>query len=93
MHILQTNTFKKVAKKLHPNQKDCLDNAIRIILSDPLVGIEKVGDLSNIRVYKFRMIEQHTILAYMYNQREQSIILLALGSHENFYRDLKTQLD
>ncbi|MCC8484074.1 MAG: type II toxin-antitoxin system RelE/ParE family toxin [Rickettsia endosymbiont of Labidopullus appendiculatus] len=88
--------LKKVAKKLHPNQKYCckycLDKAIRIILFEPLIGIEKVGDLSIIRVHKFRMIEQHAIFAYMYNQQEQSIILLALGSHENFYRDLQTQL-
>ena len=92
MRILQTNGFKKTVKKLHANQKDCLDDTILVILSDPLIGTEKIGDLSNVRIYKFRMIEQLTLLAYIHNPEDSSIILLALGSHENFYRDLKTQL-
>jgi mRNA-degrading endonuclease YafQ of YafQ-DinJ toxin-antitoxin module len=92
MRILQSTIFKKVAKKLHVNQKACLDDAVRVLLSDPLIGIEKIGDLTNVRVYKFRMIDQLTLLAYKYDKQDSSIILLALGSHENFYRDLKTQL-
>lgn len=93
MRILQTATFKKAVKKLHANQKACLDDAVRILLADPLLGIEKIGDLANIRVYKFRMLDQLTLLAYQYNKQDLSIILLALGSHENFYRNLKNQLD
>lgn len=92
MQIFQTTVFKKAVKKLHANQKTCLDNAVKALVSNPLLGEEKIGDLSNIRVYKFRMIDQLTLLAYKYNKEEFSIILLSLGSHENFYRDLKTQL-
>lgn len=92
MQILQTSIFKKVEKKLHTNQKICLDKAVNTIITNPLIGAEKIGDLANIRIYKFRMLEQLTLLAYIYNQEKSSIILLALGSHENFYRDLKNQL-
>jgi hypothetical protein len=47
MQILQTTIFKKAVKKLHANQKICLDNAVKALLTDPLLGIEKVGDLSS----------------------------------------------
>jgi len=40
-----------------------------------------------IRVYKFKMQNQLTLLAYLLSQEQ--ITLLALGSHENFYQDLK----
>jgi mRNA-degrading endonuclease YafQ of YafQ-DinJ toxin-antitoxin module len=93
MQILQSSTFKKAVKKLHTNQKTALDNAVRIILSNPLIGSEKVGDLASVRIYKFRMIEQLTLLAYKYDEQNSSITLLALGVHENFYRDLKNQIN
>jgi mRNA-degrading endonuclease YafQ of YafQ-DinJ toxin-antitoxin module len=92
MRILQTNGFKKTVKKLYANQIDCLDNAIIAISTNPLIGVQKVGDLSGVRIYKFHMIEQLVLLAYTYNVQDSSIILLALGAHENFYRGLKTQL-
>ncbi len=92
MQIFQTNVFKKAVKKLHANEKTCLDNAIKPLFTNPLLGVEKVGDLSSIRVYKFHIIKCLTLLAYKYNKSESSITLLALGSHENFYRDLKTQI-
>jgi hypothetical protein len=92
MQILQSITFKKSIKKLHINKKICLDNAVRSILANPLIGEVKIGDLASIRVYKFHMVNQLTLLAYKYNEQAPSIILLALGSHENFYRDLKNQL-
>lgn len=91
MQILQTAIFKKAVKKLHANQKSCLDQAIKALLSDPLLGAQKIGDLSDIRVYKFHMINCLALLAYKYDKQESSIILLAIGSHENFYRDLKKQ--
>lgn len=48
MNVIQTSLFKKTVKKLHPNQKKDLDNAIKAIINNP-----------------------------------------SLGTHENFYRDLK----
>jgi hypothetical protein len=90
MRILQSSVFSKTVKKLHANQKVCLDEAVRDILSDPLIGVLKVGDLASVRVYKFRMLNQLTLLAYQHTAPD-TIVLLALGSHENFYRDLKLQ--
>jgi mRNA-degrading endonuclease YafQ of YafQ-DinJ toxin-antitoxin module len=89
MEILQTPTFVRQTKKLHLNQKKDLDNAIKAIINDPLIGELKKGDLNGVQVYKFRMINQLTLLAYEYFEEKLQLILLALGSHENFYRDLK----
>jgi mRNA-degrading endonuclease YafQ of YafQ-DinJ toxin-antitoxin module len=93
MQILQTNIFKKAVKKLHANQKICLDNAVKALVINPLLGVEKMGDLSSVRVYKFRMVDCLTLLAYQYDEQKLFMMLLALGSHENFYQNLKTQIN
>lgn len=89
MNVNENKTFTEVVKKLHPNQKKDLDKAVKIIISDPGIGDAKVGDLSGIFVYKFKMVKQITLIAYTYNDQIITLTLLKLGSHENFYRDLK----
>jgi mRNA interferase YafQ len=91
MNILQTPTFSKQVKKLHSNQKKYLDIAIKEIVEDPSVGEMKKGDLNGIQVHKFKMVGQLTLLAlaYEFHGNELCLVLLALGTHENFYRDLK----
>lgn len=89
MKIVQTNQFKKEIKKLHPNQKRDVDEAVKAIMKSPDLGQPKVGDLAGILVYKFKMTNQLTLLAYTYQNQTITLTLLALGTHENFYRDLK----
>jgi len=89
MIVNQSKSFKKASEKLHRNQKDCLNRIIKIIVDDPSIGDSKIGDLSGIYVYKFKMINQETLLAYFYNHQTSTLTLLKLGPHENFYRDLK----
>ncbi|HIJ85742.1 MAG TPA: type II toxin-antitoxin system RelE/ParE family toxin [Magnetococcales bacterium] len=89
MRILQSCLFKNAVKRLHANQKCDLDEAVRAIAADPVIGEAKVGDLAGVRVFKFKMTHQSTLLAYEYEDAEGSLRLLALGSHENFYRNLK----
>jgi len=88
MRILVTPTFERATKKLHRPQKEALDTAVRAVAADVLIGEEKVGDLAGVRVYKFRMTNQLCLLSYRVLD-ENSIKLLTVGSHENFYRDLK----
>ncbi|VAW84472.1 hypothetical protein MNBD_GAMMA18-1341 [hydrothermal vent metagenome] len=89
MRVIQTNVFSKTIKKLHANQKSDLDKAVKSIMKDPNIGQSKTGDLSNVLVYKFKMVKQLTLLAYTYEDQTITLTLLALGMHENFYRDLK----
>ena len=67
--VVQTASFKKAAKKLHQNQKADLDNAVRDLMRDPLLGEQKKGDLSFMRVHKFKMVKQLTLQGYSYEER------------------------
>ena len=88
MRLLVTSTFERIVKKLHRQQKAELDEAVRTISRAPEIGEAKVGDLAGVQVYKFKMINQLCLLAYRALD-PQTIKLLMVGPHENFYRDLK----
>lgn len=79
--------FKKAYKKLPSSHKSTVNEAVRTIVNNPKVGEEKKGDLAGVYVYKFKMNHQQFLLAYEWDPTLR--ILLALGVHENFYRDLK----
>jgi len=85
--VRQSAMFKRAYKRLHPNQKVDVDAAVAAIVRDPTVGVGKRGDLVGVYVYKFKCNGQLTLLAYEYDP--VSRLLLLLGSHENFYRNLK----
>lgn len=87
--VLQTPTFKKSVKKLKANQKKELDNAVKALMDKPTLGEQKRGDLGYLRVYKFKMNKQLTLLGYSFDDGALILELIALGSHENFYRDVK----
>ena len=89
MRVLETSRFRRTVKKLHKNQKQDLDEAVRILISHPEAGEKKMGDLAGIQVYKFKMAGQLTLLAYQYDDEVITLTLLTFGSHENFYRDSK----
>ena len=88
MRILVTPTFERAVKKLHKQQKAALDEAVRAIVGQPEAGETKVGDLAGVQVYKFRMGNLLCLLAYRILD-ENTLKLLMVGPHENFYRDLK----
>lgn len=58
-------------------------------MKNPLLGKQKKGDLAFLRVYKFKMTKQLTLLGYSYEDGNVILELINLGSHENFYRDIK----
>lgn len=57
-------------------------------MKNPALDQPKVGDLAGILVDK-KMIDQLTLLAYTYQTQTITLTLLALGTYENLYRDLK----
>ena len=87
--VLQTPTFKKSVKKLKQNQKNDLDIAIKALMAKPSLGEQKKGDLAFLRVYKFKMNKQLTLIGYSFDDGTLTLELMALGSHENFYRNIK----
>jgi hypothetical protein len=45
---------------------------------------QKKGDLAYLRVFKFKMVEQLTLLGYSYVDDDIVLELVNIGSHENF---------
>ena len=86
--VLQTRRFSRQYKKLHDNTAD-VDSAVDEVRQNPEIGERKKGDLAALRVYKFRSAGQMYLLGYTLDESVRLIYLEAVGSHENFYRDLK----
>lgn len=90
--ILVTPTFARAIKKMHAKDKLIVDKAVKAIAGNPSIGEEKKGDLAGILVHKFKINKQEVLLAYQLHPDKispLSVLLLSLGSHENFYTDLK----
>jgi mRNA-degrading endonuclease RelE of RelBE toxin-antitoxin system len=90
--VLVTPTFVRAIKKLHAKDKLAVDKAVKAIASNAAIGDEKKGDLAGTFVYKFKINKQEVLLAYRLAPDKfapESVQLLNIGSHENFYTELK----
>lgn len=97
--VSATPQFQRIAKKLHAADKLTVDDAVRTVMSQPAQGGAKKGDLNGVFVYKFKLNKQEVLLSYRLKGDDlgadsvlDELVLLALGSHENFYRDLKKSI-
>ena len=79
--------FKQRYKKLRAKQKTSVNDAIEVIKANPSAGMQEEGSLAGVCIYKFDRMRQQFLLAYEFDPKTR--ILLILGVHENFYRDLK----
>lgn len=86
---LQTRRFARQYKKLNDKVSRDVDEAVIGITKAPTLGERKRGDLANLRVHKFKSQGQLYLLGYTVDDGVMLIYLEAIGSHENFYRDLK----
>jgi mRNA interferase RelE/StbE len=89
IQVTQTSAFARGYKKLFQKQKRDVDDAVDVIVANPLAGELKRGDLAGVYVYKFKSQTQLMLLAYQFDPKTRHLLLL--GSHENFYRELKHQ--
>ena len=87
--VLQTRRFARQYKKLHDNIVADVDGAVEKVRQSPEIGERKKGDLAALYVYKFRSSGQLYLLGYSLDESVRLVYLEAVGSHENFYRDLK----
>jgi hypothetical protein len=83
MNVVQKGEFKRVYRRLHNNQLTEVNVAIEKVIHYPLGGEIKKGDLSRVRVYKFKVLDQLFPLTYEHNG--ENLTLRALGPHENFW--------
>lgn len=89
--VYQSRRFEKTLSKLSEAHLKDVEDQIDIIIADPDIGEQKKGDLSYLRVHKFRLNKQLALLGYAWVEDELELYLLQLGSHENFYQKMKAQ--
>lgn len=88
--VSYTPKFARAYKKLHKNQARDVDAAMAQVIENPFLGVKKSGDLNWLYVYKFKMVGQLTLLGYRITENYGiELAFVDVGSHENFYRDLK----
>ena len=90
MKIYQSRSFENKVKKLSKQEKEILDDEIRKIAGNPLIGEEKKGDLRGIYVHKFKIKSFQYLLSYRMIKSDMELIMI--GPHENYYKDLKSYL-
>lgn len=91
LSVYESKRFAKSLSKLTTGQLRIVEDEIDKILDNPIIGEQKKGDLSYLRVHKFRMNKQQTLLAYSWISNKLELYLLQFGSHENFYIKMKGQ--
>ena len=90
MNIYQSRTFENKVKKFSKQEKELLDEEIKKIAENPLIGEEKKGDLRGVHVYKFKIKSIRYLLSY--RMIKAGLELIMIGPHENYYRELKGYL-
>jgi mRNA-degrading endonuclease RelE of RelBE toxin-antitoxin system len=89
--------FNSFIKKAIKALQLAIEDVVLEICQSPEIGEEKAGDLKGVFVYKFRFNRQEYLIAYKYAVSEDVVSLLwidfyQVGSHENFYEELKRYL-
>ena len=87
MKILFKPPFRKFVKKQTRPLQLAVEDEIEKIAKNPAIGETKIGDLRGIQVHKFKFQRQNILVAYRVT--EPDIVFYSIGTHENFYRDLK----
>jgi len=90
MKIYQSRTFENKVKKLSKQEKKLLDDEIKKIAENPLIGEEKKGDLKAVYVHKFKIKSLQYLLSYRKIKSDRELIMI--GPHENYYKELKSYL-
>lgn len=90
MKIFQSRIFENKVKKFSKQEKEILDEEIKKIIENLLIGEEKRGDLRGVYVHKFKIKSIQYLLSYRMMKADLELIMI--GSHENYYRDLKSYI-
>ena len=91
MRIIQSRTFEKRVRRFRKQEKKILDQQVRKLAKDPSIGQEKRGELRGVFVHKFKIHATQYLLSYRMADAD-TLELIMIGPHENYYRDLTTYL-
>lgn len=90
-----TSKQERLIKKLSTRQKalvESYEDKVNIIISDPDVGYNLVGDLQGFYCYDWTFRGVAVRLCYKINPEEKHITFVYFGTRENFYEELKRYL-
>ncbi|CNK36036.1 type II toxin-antitoxin system RelE/ParE family toxin [Yersinia alsatica] len=87
--VYESGRFAKALSRLSEQQLTVVEDQIERIIANPEMGELKKGDLSYLRVHKFQLNHQLTLLGYSWVEQKIELYLLSLSSHENFYQEQK----
>jgi hypothetical protein len=95
--------FKNFVKKAPKPLQLAIEDEVETVCDHPYEGERKIGDLSGFFVWKFIFNRQHYLMAYRPPPEVQGgtvaeieflvIDFYKIGSHENFYDELKHYID
>ena len=91
MSIIQSRTFEKRVRRFRKQEKKVLDQQVRKLAKDPSIGQEKRGELRGVFVHKFKIHATQYLLSYRMADSD-TLELIMIGPHENYYRDLTNYL-
>lgn len=89
IEIYQTRRFEKALSRLSVSLLKIVEDEIDRIIENPDTGKKKKGDLSFLRVHKFKLSNQSVLLGYSWTEEKLELYLLSPGPHENFYDEQK----
>jgi len=89
IEVYQSNRFERALGKLSEEQLKVVEDEIDDILDNPEIGEKKKGDLSYLRVHKFKLNNNLVLLGYSWVEDKLELCLLSIGPHENFYDKMK----
>jgi hypothetical protein len=87
MAIYLKSPFRNFLKRQSRPCQLAIRDEVEKVVDDPAVGESKRGDLADLRVHKFKFQRQEYLIGY--RVEEEDLIFYMIGTHENFYRDLK----
>ena len=87
MVILYKAPFKKFVKKQNRGFQLVIEDEAEKIRDNPDIGEAKTGDLRGFLVHKFVFQKQEYLIAY--KSERDCMTCYMIGTHENFYRELK----
>ncbi len=91
--------FLRFVKKAQKPLKLAVEDEVDSVCESPTLGELKIGDLAGVYVHKFKFNRQEYLLAYRllavgHDENPSaveflSIVFYKVGTHENFYDELK----
>jgi len=97
MRTTYKKAFAQFVKKANKPLQLTIEIKVAEVSSNPRLGQQKQGDLQGVFVYKFRFNAQEYLMAYKFDHLAGEteitwIEFCQIGSHENFYMQLKKSI-